>query len=107
MRPRELGGGVPRRDPRRSAGIFDHRPRMTESARPALRAVETIIVPDPQHGRVLVLRDTEGVAEGSVSIPPPLIPIVARFTGEKTCTQIARDLSAEVGAEVDVDVIVR
>ena len=77
------------------------------SLRPALRAVETIVVPDPQHGRMLVLRDTEGVAPGSVSIPPPLIPVVARFTGDKTCAQLARDLSAELGSEVAVDVVVR
>jgi AmmeMemoRadiSam system protein B len=77
------------------------------SLRPAVRAVETIVVPDPEHGRVLVLRDTEGVAEGSVSIPPPLIPIVARFTGERTCSEIARDLSKELGGEVDVDVVIR
>jgi len=69
--------------------------------------VETIVVPDPEHGRVLMLRDTEGVAEGSVSVPPPLIPIVARFTGEKTCEQIAEELSSELGSKVEVSVVLR
>jgi MEMO1 family protein len=77
------------------------------SFRPALRAVETILVPDAQHGRTLVLRDTEGVAQGSVSIPAPLIPIILRFNGERTCAQIAKDLSMELGEEVDVEVVLR
>jgi AmmeMemoRadiSam system protein B len=36
-----------------------------------------------------------------------LIPIVARFTGEKTCDEIASELSLELGGEVDVEVVVR
>jgi hypothetical protein len=81
---------------------------MTRSLlRPALRPVETILVPDPQHGRVLVLRDTEGITEGTVSIPPALIPVVARFTGEKTCEQIAVDASRELGMEVEVETVSR
>jgi AmmeMemoRadiSam system protein B len=77
------------------------------SFRPALRPVETIVVPDVEHGRMLVLRDTEGIAEASVSVPAPLIPVVARFTGEKTCEDIARELSLELGGEVEVEVVVR
>ncbi len=79
----------------------------SSSLRPALRSVESIVVPDAQHGRVLVLRDTEGITEGTVCIPPALIPIVARFTGEKTCRQIALDISREIGLEVDVETVVR
>ncbi len=75
--------------------------------RPALRPVETLVVPDGENGRMLVLRDTEGVTEGSVCVPPPLIPIVARFTGEKTCDEIAAELSRELGAPVDVGVVTR
>jgi AmmeMemoRadiSam system protein B len=78
-----------------------------QSLRPLLRAVETLVVPDPEHGRVVVLRDTEGVTDKSVCIPPPLLPIVARFTGERTCARIAEELSAELGAKVDVDVVER
>src|ERR1700733_10913958 len=81
---------------------------MTRSLlRPALRPVESIFVPDTQHGRVLVLRDTEGITEGTVSIPPALIPIVARFTGEKTCKQIATEASRDLGFEVDVETVAR
>jgi AmmeMemoRadiSam system protein B len=64
-------------------------------------------MPDPVQGRVLVLRDTEGIAEASVGIPSPLIPVVARFRGEQTCEQIARDLSRELGGEIDVEVVLR
>jgi MEMO1 family protein len=81
---------------------------MTKASwRPALRPVETLVLPDPEHGRVLVLRDIEGVAEASVSIPLPLLPVVARFTGEKTCGQIASDLSVELGGDVDIEVVLR
>jgi len=75
--------------------------------RPALRPVDSVVVPDPEHGRVVVLRDPEGITEGSVCIPPPLVPIVARFTGERTCDEIARELSVELGGTVDVEVVER
>jgi AmmeMemoRadiSam system protein B len=75
--------------------------------RPALRPIETIIVPDETHGRVLVLRDTEGITSKTVAIPPPLIPIVARFTGERTCEEIAREVSRELGSPVEVEVVTR
>jgi AmmeMemoRadiSam system protein B len=80
-------------------------PLRMPSFRPALRPVETILVPDPEHGRVLVLRDTEGVCEGHACLPPALVPIVARFTGEMTVTQIARQASAELGSEVPVELV--
>lgn len=74
------------------------------SFRPRLRAVETILVPDPRHGKVLVLRDTQGIATGHAMLPPPLVPIIARFDGTRTCTQIARDVKGELG-EVPVDLV--
>ncbi|MDB4996597.1 MAG: putative phosphomevalonate decarboxylase [Myxococcaceae bacterium] len=77
------------------------------SRRPQLRAVETIVVPDPQHGKLLVLRDTQGVATGHARIPPALIPIVARFDGQHTCEEIAREASAELGEEVNVELVTR
>ncbi len=73
--------------------------------RPRLRPVETIVVPDAKHGKVLVLRDTQGVAQGHAVLPPALIPIVARFTGRMTCAQIAKDAARELGAEVDVSIV--
>jgi AmmeMemoRadiSam system protein B len=80
---------------------------MDEQDRPALRSVETIAVPDPEHGRVLVLRDTQGVSEGHAVLPPALLPIVARFTGQLTCSQIAAEVSAQLGTTVPVEVVVR
>jgi AmmeMemoRadiSam system protein B len=84
-------------------------PKQSKDGRlkPALRAVETIVVPDAQHGRILVLRDTEGVTSSHACLPPQLVPVVARFTGEKTVTQIAREASSELGFEVPVDMVVR
>jgi AmmeMemoRadiSam system protein B len=82
-------------------------PRQRKDGRlkPALRAVETIVVPDAQHGRVLVLRDTEGVTSSHACLPPQLVPVVARFTGEKTVAQIAREASSELGFEMPVEMV--
>jgi hypothetical protein len=76
-------------------------------ARPALRPVESIVVPHREHGRVMVLRDTQGITDAQAVLPPVLVPIVARFTGSKTCSQIAEEASSELGAEIPVEVVVR
>jgi hypothetical protein len=79
---------------------------MDPRSRPALRPVESIVVPDKQHGKVLVLRDTQGVTDAHAVIPPALVPIVSRFTGRRTCEDIAREASAELGADVPVSIVV-
>jgi len=79
---------------------------MDARSRPALRAVESIVVPDKEHGRLLVLRDSQGVTDVQAVVPPVLIPVVARFTGRATCADIARAASEELGVEVSVDVVV-
>jgi AmmeMemoRadiSam system protein B len=80
---------------------------MDARSQPALRPVESIVVPDPKHGRVLVLRDTQGVTDAHAVIPPVLVAVVARFTGRQTCAEIARDAGAEMGGDVPVEVVVR
>jgi AmmeMemoRadiSam system protein B len=75
------------------------------SFRPALRSLETLVVPDATHGRVLVLRDTQGISEAHAVLPPPLVPIVARFDGRATCAAIARQLSRESGVEIPEDLV--
>jgi len=80
---------------------------MGPRSRPALRAVESIVVPDPQQGRVLVLRDTQGITDAQAVIPPPLVPIVARFTGRLSCEDIAREVSGDGQGEVPVEVVTR
>ena len=79
----------------------------TATSKPRLRAIETIVVPDPREGRLLVLRDTQGVAEGHASMPVALAAVVGRFTGRQTCREIARDVSRELGQDVPEDVVVR
>jgi AmmeMemoRadiSam system protein B len=74
---------------------------MASRSRPVLRPVETVVVPDATHGRVLVLRDTQGVTSAHACIPPGLLPIVSRFTGRLTCAEIARAVSVEHGEPVD------
>lgn len=76
------------------------------SFRPRLRPVESIVVPDERHGRVIVLRDTQGVADGHAVIPPALSGVVARFDGAHTCAEIARAATAELGAQISVEVVV-
>jgi AmmeMemoRadiSam system protein B len=75
--------------------------------RPALRPVESIVVADAKFGRMLVLRDTQGITSDQACIPPPLVPIVARFTGDRTCEQIAREVSEEIGEVVPIDLVLR
>lgn len=72
-----------------------------------LRPVESIVVPDREHGRVLVLRDTQGVTDAHAVIPPALASIVVRFHGRLTCEEIALEASAEVGSPLPVTVVVR
>jgi AmmeMemoRadiSam system protein B len=80
---------------------------MDAQSRPALRPVESIVVPDKQHGRVLVLRDMQGITDAHAVVPPVLVPVVARFNGGQTCEEIARAASAEMGISVPVDIVVR
>jgi AmmeMemoRadiSam system protein B len=80
---------------------------MDAQSRPALRPLETIVVPDPEHGRVVVLRDTQGIAPGHAVLPGPLVAVVGRFTGRLTCAQIADEASEQLGGEVPVEAVVR
>lgn len=64
-------------------------------------------MPDREHGRVLVLRDTQGVTDNNAVIPPALASVVIRFNGRLTCEAIAAEASAEVGSTIPVDVVVR
>src|SRR5258708_33531220 len=73
--------------------------------RPRLRAVEMIVVPDERFGQAVMLRDTEGVTVKVATIPAPLIPIVARFTGAFTIDEIAGLVAKETGAEVPVEIV--
>ena len=54
-----------------------------------------------------MLRDTQGVARSHAVLPMEYVPIVARFDGARTCEDIARLASKEVGERVPVDVVVR
>ena len=76
-------------------------------ARPRLRLIETIVVPDDRYGQAVVLRDTEGVTPKIASIPAPLLPVLARFNGRLTVEQIASEASSEMGAEVSVQVVAK
>ncbi len=71
-------------------------------ARPKLRAIEAVVVPDAVHGRALMLRDGEGVAPRAVVVPGPLVAIVARFDGTRTIEQIAADAARAGGRPIDV-----
>jgi AmmeMemoRadiSam system protein B len=69
---------------------------MDASSRPALRAVESIVVPHKIHGRVVLLRDTQGVTDANAELPPVVLPVVAHFTGHLTCSEIARATNVPV-----------
>ena len=54
-----------------------------------------------------MLRDTQGVASTHAVLPVDFVPIVARFDGKRTCEEIARLASTEMGERVPVDLVVR
>jgi AmmeMemoRadiSam system protein B len=73
--------------------------------RPRLRAVETIFVPDATHGQVLVLRDTQGIADGHAVLPPALVQIVACMTGASTCAEIAAQVAKQLKTKVPEEIV--
>lgn len=62
-------------------------------------------MPDARYGRVLVLRDPRGIAEGSVQIPPSLVPVVARLDGRHSLERITELVSQELGREFPHDAV--
>ncbi len=68
---------------------------------PRLRPVESIFVQDRARGRLLVLRDTERIAPGSVVLPAELAAVVARFDGIRTPAQVAAEATRASGHAVD------
>jgi AmmeMemoRadiSam system protein B len=77
------------------------------SSRPRLRPIELIAVPDRRLGKALMLRDTQGVATSHAVLPLELAPVVGRMNGARTCEQIARDASRELGEEISTELVVR
>src|SRR5262245_7767709 len=75
-------------------------PMSTERKPPRLRPVEAIFVHDRARGRVLVLRDTEGIAPGPVVVPAELAPVVLGLDGARTALQIAAAASHASGRPV-------
>ena len=72
---------------------------------PRLRPVETIFVQDRVHGRVLMLRDTERIAPGAVTVPADLAAVVGRFDGLRTTAQIAVEATRALGRPIDVELV--
>lgn len=56
---------------------------------PRLRAIEAIFVQDRARGRVLVLRDGEGIAPSPVIVPADLAPLVLGLDGTRTAAELA------------------
>lgn len=54
-----------------------------------------------------MLRDTQGVASTHAVLPMELVPIIGRFDGSKTCEEIARAVSRELGEKVPVELVVK
>jgi AmmeMemoRadiSam system protein B len=71
-----------------------------------LRPVEVIQVTDAERGRLLVLRDTQGIASGHVALPAALGAVLARFDGRRTCREIAADVGRQLDEEVPTDLVV-
>lgn len=78
---------------------------MPKVALPRLRPVETLFVEDPARGRVLMLRDPERIAPGSVNVPAHLAAVVGRFDGRRTTAQIAIEAGRALGRPIDVELV--
>jgi AmmeMemoRadiSam system protein B len=72
---------------------------------PRLRPIDTIFVQDRLRGRVLLLRDTEGIAPGAVVVPAELAAVVLRLDGESTPAQIAAQASRATGRPVGAGLV--
>jgi AmmeMemoRadiSam system protein B len=72
---------------------------------PRLRPVETVFVQDRERGRVLVLRDTEGIAPGAVIVPAHLAAVVGRLDGAHTAAQVAEGAARALGQPVEVALV--
>src|SRR5262245_12312614 len=70
------------------------------SYRPKLRAVERIAIHDPREGRVLVLRDTEGIAPEEVRVQGQLAAALMHFDGTRSIEQIALLATRRTGQPV-------
>ena len=77
----------------------------TAAPHPRLRPVETIFVEDRARGRVLMLRDTEGIAPGAIVIPPHFAAVVARLDGRRSSAQIAIEASRASGRAVSAALV--
>jgi AmmeMemoRadiSam system protein B len=73
----------------------------TAARAPKLRPIEAVFVQDRARGRVLVLRDTEGIAPSAIVVPAELAPVIARLDGGRTIAQIATEVSRDTGRAVD------
>lgn len=79
----------------------------TEASPPRLRSIEAIFVEDRGQGRVLMLRDTEGIAPSAITIAPHLAAVIGRFDGRRTHAQIAADAARATGRAVPVALVVQ
>ena len=78
---------------------------MSAAPCPRLRPLETVFVQDRERGRMLVLRDTEGIAPGAVMVPAHLAAVVGRFDGAHTPAQIAAGAARALGRPVDAALV--
>ncbi len=77
-----------------------------ERAAPRIRSVEIVVEKRPE-GRVLVLRDTEGIAPSPILVPAELAAVVLRLDGVRTPAHIAAEASRASGHRVDAALVVR
>jgi hypothetical protein len=62
---------------------------------PRLRSLDSIVVPEGA-SRVVVLRDTEGIAPGPVTLSLEAARIASRFDGRRSLERVAREAAVDV-----------
>jgi AmmeMemoRadiSam system protein B len=114
LSPPGTASAAPRAAPQRSSRPFRPHPSPegVDGAHPAphppggkLRPVEVVFVQDRARGRVLQLRDTEGIAPGDVRVPAELAAVLIRLDGARSAAQIAIEASRASGRPVDVSLV--
>jgi AmmeMemoRadiSam system protein B len=78
-----------------------------ERAVPRLRPVETVFIHERARGRVLLLRDREGIAPGAVMVPAELAAVVVRLDGTRTAAQVAALASRDTGKRLTAALVER
>jgi len=101
----KLGVQITRRGPCHGSRDTMTPPVEPSVATPKLRAVDSFLSHSSDGEPCLVLRDPTGVAKTPALVPVALVPVIARFSGDRTHADIRRELLRDEGLDVPLSAI--